>query len=105
VSVDTNRTAATYAAFCRNYGDYNTRAVGPHNWNEEAIERMAGHLAAPWQSLHSELHDRHERIEMLIEDLMDWAIQYLGKSREDQAYAKGSCPICKMDKASAVLSC
>ena len=78
--MDDNLTAASYAAFCRNYGDHNTPAVGSHNWNEEAIERMIGDLAAPWQSLRSTLKNRHESTVLSIEDLMDWAIQYLGKS-------------------------
>jgi hypothetical protein len=77
-AVHTNCSAATYAAFCRNYGNYNTVKVGSHNWNEEVIERMINDLAVPWQSLLSTLQERHERIVLLIEDLMDWAVRYLG---------------------------
>jgi hypothetical protein len=76
---DPNLLAATYSAFCRNFGDYNTEAVGEHNWNEEAIERMVKDLAAPWQDLRSTLQRTLEDNNRLIEDLMNWAIEYLGK--------------------------
>lgn len=101
VTVDANRTAATYAAFCRKYGNYKTTAAGSHNWNEEAIERMVRDLAAPWQSLRSTLQNRHESIIIFVEELIDWAIQYLGTSGEDRAYVIGGCPIGKLEKASA----
>jgi hypothetical protein len=71
--------AATYSAFCQKYGDHSTNAVGPHNWNEEVIERMVRDLSAPWQGLRSILRSRNDRTVLLIDDLMDWAIQYLGK--------------------------
>lgn len=77
--VDANRAAASYAAFCRQYGDYCTPAAGSHIWNEEVIEKMIGDLAAPWRSLRSTLQNRHESTARSIEELMDWAIQYLGK--------------------------
>lgn len=76
--MDANYTA-TYSAFCRQYGYHSTGAVGLHNWNEEAIEGMVQDLSGPWQGLCSVLVRRNERTVLLIEDLMDWAIQYLGK--------------------------
>jgi len=81
--VDSNRIAATYSAFCRNYGHYTTPAVGSHNWNEEAIEKMIRDLDAPWRKLRLKVQKRHESIVKSIEDLMDWAIDYLGKSTEN----------------------
>lgn len=80
MEVDTKYTAATYSAFCCNYGDHSTQAVGSHIWNEEIIEIMVGDLAAGWQSLHSTLQSQHEGTVISIQDVMDWAIQYLGTS-------------------------
>jgi hypothetical protein len=80
VPLNANDTTATYRAFCSNYGDHCTNAVGSHNWNEEAIEKMIGSLAAPWQNLRLTLQNWHDNITASIEDLMDWAIQYLGNS-------------------------
>jgi len=68
---------ATYAAFCRKYGDHYTEAVGSHNWNEEAIESMATALAAPWQTLTTTLQNQHDSADNLIQDLLDWAIDYI----------------------------
>lgn len=76
----TNRSAASYAAFCRKYGDHETPAVGSHNWNEEAMESMISDLETPWQNLLSTLQNRHRRTALLIENLIGWAVQYLSKS-------------------------
>ena len=78
MSVDANLAVATYSAFCRQYGYYNTQAVGFHSWNEEAIEVMVGDLAASWQNFRSTLRSRHQSTKVSVEDLIDWAIQYLG---------------------------
>jgi hypothetical protein len=90
VLVEANRTAATYAAFCRNYGHYATAMVGSHNWNEEAIERMIRDLTSPWQRLRTTLQNQYGSITRSIEDLIDLAIQYLGESQE-LSYAIGDC--------------
>ncbi|KAF4971538.1 hypothetical protein FZEAL_9822 [Fusarium zealandicum] len=42
---------ASYSAFCRQYGDHTTPAVGSRNWNEEAIAGMVQELENPWQDL------------------------------------------------------
>lgn len=56
-----------------------TEAAGSHNWNEEAIEKMAQDLATPWSDLNINLQSTLEENRRLAEDLMSWAIEYLGK--------------------------
>jgi hypothetical protein len=82
VLVEANRLAATYSAFCRRYGDFATRAIGSHNWNEEAIEGMIRDLSSPWQRLCKTIQNWHGRIIRSIKDLMDLETQYLGASQE-----------------------
>jgi hypothetical protein len=82
IRVDSNCTTATYTAFCRNYGDHSTKAVGSHNWNEESIESMTRDLVGPWGNFRLAVQERNERTTASIEDLIDWAIQYLGELTE-----------------------
>jgi hypothetical protein len=77
---DTNSLTGTYSAFCRFYGYHNTEKAGTHNWNEEAIEQMTRDLAVPWQNLRSTLQRNLENHTAIIEELMDWVIEYLGKA-------------------------
>ena len=44
-----NKVLASYAAFCRKYGDHTTAVIGSRCWNEEIIEGMTGDLAEPWK--------------------------------------------------------
>jgi hypothetical protein len=39
---------ASYKAFCSNYGDYKTRAVGKRCWNKEAITAMRTDMQPVW---------------------------------------------------------
>jgi len=55
--------------------------VGYHNWNEEAIEQMASELATPWQDLRITLLRILDDNCNMIENLIDWAIEYLGNSK------------------------
>lgn len=71
---------ASYAAFCRRYGDYCTPAAGKHNWNEEAINQMVQDLKRPWEALCSCIEDREVEAEVLLENLTDWSIQLFGES-------------------------
>ncbi|KAF7549239.1 hypothetical protein G7Z17_g6514 [Cylindrodendrum hubeiense] len=73
---------ASYAAFCRQYGDYSTPAAGSHNWNEEAIDGMVKDLKRPWKTLCSHLVDQETQVESLVEELTDWSIQYLGRGSD-----------------------
>lgn len=77
-------TAATYAAFCRNYGDHCTLRAGSRSWNEEAIEGMTGDVNPLWQDLCSTLEETNESTLRLIEVVMDGAAQYLGESWESK---------------------
>jgi len=70
--------SASYAAFCRNYGDYDTDAVGPHNWNEEALEAMTADLEPLWAELLSDIDSRQETATVLVEELFDSAPHDLG---------------------------
>lgn len=79
VCCKSNCLAATYSAFCRNFGDYFTEKVGRHNWNEEAIEQMARDLETPWETLKSTFSRDLEGRENRIQQLMDWVIEYLGQ--------------------------
>ncbi|KAM0427908.1 hypothetical protein ACHAPT_007367 [Fusarium lateritium] len=66
---------ASYSAFCRQYGDYCTPAVGPHNWNEEAIDGMVQDLEDPWQDLCSSLQDRQTSLVQRVDDMLDTAAE------------------------------
>ncbi|EJP61163.1 tat pathway signal sequence [Beauveria bassiana ARSEF 2860] len=52
----------TYSAFCRQYGNYTTNAVGHHDWNGEANGQMARHMKSPWQTLVSRAQAEEARI-------------------------------------------
>jgi len=41
---------------------------------------MSRDLAAPWQDLRSSLQRNLESQTIIIEELMDWVIEYLGKA-------------------------
>ncbi|KAM3454443.1 hypothetical protein NHJ6243_008888 [Beauveria neobassiana] len=53
---------STYSAFCRQYGNYTTNAVGHHDWNGEANGQMARHMKSPWQTLVSRAQAEEARI-------------------------------------------
>ncbi|RMJ15686.1 hypothetical protein CDV36_004625 [Fusarium kuroshium] len=63
----------SYSAFCRQYGDYSTRAVGPHNWNEEMMEGMVQDLEDPWQDFRSILQQRQTNLVQQVETILDSA--------------------------------
>ncbi|KAL9618670.1 MAG: hypothetical protein Q9160_006637 [Pyrenula sp. 1 TL-2023] len=42
-----------YNAWCRNYGDWRTRTLGPVNWNKELMQRMRTELRPQWMLLHT----------------------------------------------------
>ncbi|KAM3542055.1 hypothetical protein ARSEF1564_005011 [Beauveria bassiana] len=53
---------SSYSAFCRQYGNYTTNAVGYHDWNREANGQMARHMKSPWQTLVSRAQAEEARI-------------------------------------------
>ncbi|KAK6073656.1 Nuclear GTPase SLIP-GC 3 [Seiridium cupressi] len=67
----------SYSAFCRKYGDYSTSAVGPRNWNKEALESMERELSGPWRTVRLRVQGKQRSQERTIEQIMDWAIQHL----------------------------
>ncbi|KAH0425848.1 hypothetical protein CcaCcLH18_10717 [Colletotrichum camelliae] len=76
----------TYSAFCRNYGNYNTPAVGPHDWNQDIIARMVADLTPRWNRMLSTVQDRLSSDIENLEDEMDEALELL--SAELEAYAE-----------------
>ena len=80
--LDDDSTIETYSAFCRQYGDYCTPAVGEHNWNKEAMQAMVTDLTEPWDNLRSRLRNLNECTTRSIQNLMNTEFQELGKSWE-----------------------
>ncbi len=79
MGLDDDGTTETYSAFCRQYGDYCTQAVGAHNWNEEAMKEMVTNLARPWDNLRLTLQNLNESTTRSVQDLMNQALQELRK--------------------------
>ncbi len=69
----------TYAAFCRNHGDYSTGAAGYHNWNEEAISDMASDAESPWPALISDLQVLQANTCRAIEEALDESISQISR--------------------------
>ncbi|KAH8198037.1 hypothetical protein TruAng_007812 [Truncatella angustata] len=67
----------TYAAFCRNYGDHCTRAVGSRNWNEEATKTMVRDLTHPWQILMEKIHDGEQTFMASLEGTIQSMVHHL----------------------------
>jgi hypothetical protein len=82
-AVDANRCKwhhATYAAFCRKYGDHATPAVGPHNWNDDIISAMRADLESEWTSLICEARQRiQDTIEFISNLFQNEEIALTGK--------------------------
>ncbi|KAF2496947.1 hypothetical protein BU16DRAFT_616988 [Lophium mytilinum] len=55
---------ASFAAFCRNYGDYQTPAAGYHNWNDDIVSTMRDDLEPDWDDL---VRQAAERIDATFE--------------------------------------
>lgn len=69
---------ATYAAFCNQYGYHCTKAVGSHNWNEEAISVMVSSLQPKWRQLYKEFASQSRNAMTLTEDILDELKTLLG---------------------------
>lgn len=87
--LDDDSNIETYSAFCRQYGDYCTPAVGAHNWNEEAMEAMVTDLTEPWNNLRSRLRNLNESTASSIQNIMNKEFLELGKSCEDLTHFLG----------------
>jgi hypothetical protein len=64
----------SYAAFCRNYGEYQTRSQPYRCWNEEAIGGMVNDMSRSWGAFIVVLEDRlHALVESFEETLQEAA--------------------------------
>ncbi|OCL10812.1 hypothetical protein AOQ84DRAFT_374565 [Glonium stellatum] len=70
----------TFAAFCRNYGDWDTDAVGPHCWNYEVIEKMVTDMRAPWEEFCQDIKAQQGKRPKSAEDAFDRAIVFSNDS-------------------------
>lgn len=59
---------ATYAAFCRQYGDHYTPTAGGHCWNREATSQMVKHVEGMWESMSTENEHLQSEYLLSIED-------------------------------------
>lgn len=64
----------SFAAFCRNYGNYETRSVGHHCWNDEAMKVMVTHMNTPWQTFCQNIRTDQAESSHLIEDTFNRTI-------------------------------
>ncbi|KIW75046.1 hypothetical protein Z517_11817 [Fonsecaea pedrosoi CBS 271.37] len=72
---------STYAAFCRNYGDYSTSSTEIRRcWNQEAIQAMVTQMATPWRTFKQALEDSQENLLNRTEDCFDEAIILCGST-------------------------
>ncbi|KAF6831532.1 Nuclear GTPase SLIP-GC 3 [Colletotrichum plurivorum] len=78
---------ATYSAFCRNFGNYSTPAVGQHDWNERIIHGMVGDLASPWERLCLFFQGKLEDTTLLIEQVMDRSMEFISKLASSRRFA------------------
>ncbi|KAF6826582.1 Nuclear GTPase SLIP-GC 3 [Colletotrichum musicola] len=78
---------ATYSAFCRNFGNHSTPAVGQHDWNERIIHGMIDDLASPWERLCLFFQEKLEDTTLLIEQVMDRSMEFIGKLTSSRKFA------------------
>ncbi|KAF5530041.1 hypothetical protein FMEXI_13782 [Fusarium mexicanum] len=68
---------SSYSAFCRNFGDYCTPAIGSRNWNEEAMDDMVTDLEGPWEGMCGALQERQSSMLENADEFADVAIERL----------------------------
>lgn len=66
--------AASYSAFCRQYGNHCTNAVGSRCWNDEAVEEMKTDVFIAWSAFHQILSSDHDNMVELIKRTFEQAI-------------------------------
>jgi len=59
---------ASFAAFCRNYGDYSTPAAGSNNWNDDIVSAMRDDLDPEWIDF---VQQASQRIDATFESISD----------------------------------
>ncbi|KAF5543358.1 hypothetical protein FNAPI_9680 [Fusarium napiforme] len=67
----------SYSAFCRNFGDYCTPAIGSRNWNEEAMDDMVTDLEGPWEGMCGTIQERQSSMLENADEFADMAIERL----------------------------
>ncbi|EWG45996.1 hypothetical protein FVEG_15903 [Fusarium verticillioides 7600] len=68
---------SSYSAFCRNFGDYCTPAIGSRNWNEEAMDDMVTDLEGPWEDMCGTIQERQSSMLQNADEFADMAIERL----------------------------
>ncbi|KAG4283163.1 hypothetical protein FPRO06_09836 [Fusarium proliferatum] len=68
---------SSYSAFCRNFGNYCTPAIGSRNWNEEAMGEMASDLERPWEEMCGALQERQLNMLENADEFADMAMERL----------------------------
>ncbi|KAF4415669.1 hypothetical protein FACUT_13229 [Fusarium acutatum] len=68
---------SSYSAFCRNFGDYCTPAIGSRNWNEEAMDEMVIDMEGPWEGMCCALQERQSSMLENADAFADMAIERL----------------------------
>ncbi|KAF4626102.1 hypothetical protein G7Y89_g12058 [Cudoniella acicularis] len=96
--------STSFSAFCRNFGDHYTKVAGRHNWNEEAIEKMARDLATPWQHLKSTLQHDLEGNRNQIQEIMDWSIEYLDTELQNSSESASTLSRAMMSRSHLLLA-
>lgn len=69
---------SSYAAFCRNYGDYATRAERYRCWNEEAISSMRSDMSGLWDTFITDVDTFLDRIPLSIEEVFRNSLRATG---------------------------
>ncbi|KAK1566032.1 uncharacterized protein LY79DRAFT_529529, partial [Colletotrichum navitas] len=75
--------AASYSAFCRQYGSHCTRIIGPRDWNEEAIDKLVKDLGPRWDELCSSIEHELEENAELMDDVLAQALELILTELED----------------------
>ncbi|KUL85849.1 hypothetical protein ZTR_07402 [Talaromyces verruculosus] len=69
---------STYAAFCRNYGDYISGSVGYRCWNEEAISSMKNDISGLWDPFNTDVDTFLNQISLSIEEVFRNSLKVTG---------------------------
>ncbi|KAK0617536.1 hypothetical protein B0T14DRAFT_435213 [Immersiella caudata] len=78
---------STYAAFCRQYGNHSTAAVGDHDWNTEAMETMADNIAPHYRTFHAAIQAHFDATIRSISQGLERAYEDLGPRLADNTNA------------------
>jgi len=71
---------ATYSAYCRNNGDYSTKAQPNRNWNDEMIDSMREDLEPEWDEFVEEAESEWDSLMSELETIFDTQFSILTDS-------------------------